>query len=614
MKANYSLSHSLIAAASPSTVDLIISFQAEDETRNQAPRLPLNLSVVIDRSGSMAGQSLRYAIQAAQNLVERLTPDDVLSVVIYDDTPETIIQPQQVRDKAAIRQRLSRVRAGGCTNLSGGWLMGCEHVKPHQATERLNRVLLLTDGLANVGITDSQVLINTARQQAEQGIITTTLGFGTNFNEDLLIGMANAAGGNFYFIQSPDDASDVFRIELESLTSVVAQNLIVTLQPEGSVQIAGILNNYRSGAIANNLEVFLGDVYEVENKNLAVELAISPQTNLGVTNIAGVSYKYQAVVDGSIQQFTNQLPITITVASAQEASSIQPNAAVVEQASKLRIAKVKDEAIALADKGDYTAASQKLRKTIEDLKLKTLHESFEVAEEMDQLDHYAQRLESKRFDSTIRKEMRDQSYQARTRDRGDLKLRGIAAGSASSLQAVSSADGGVLVQCFREAGKLRVRVIADGYNPDFNVQFPRNIREEGVTYIVDEIKLSADGSFYRAGGNIRRLVQPGQERAATLQSSTSSAKTPKRQKLNAPASAADLETVDSVGDGVLVQCVKEGSKLRARVVSDGYDPNYNIRFPRDIREEGVLYVVDEVEEAKNGGSYVAYGKIRRLVQ
>ena len=614
MKANYSLSHSPIAVASQSTLDLIISFQAEDETRNQAPRRPLNLSLVIDRSGSMAGTPLRFAIAAAQNIVERLTPEDYLSVVIYDDTPQTIVQHQLVQDKAAIRQAIGKVKAGGCTNLSGGWLMGCDRVKSQQSTERINRVLLLTDGQANAGITDSQVLINTAKQQAEQGIITTTLGFGTYFNEDLLIGMANAAGGHFYFIQSPDDASDVFRIELESITSVVAQNLTVTLQPEASVKIAGILNNYRSNIIGNNVEVFLGDVYEIEPKQLAVEVSIPPKRNLGEINIATVSYKYQAVVDGSIQEFSDQMPIAITVASADSASSIQPNATVVEQANKLRVAKVKDEAIALADKGDYTAASQKLRKTVEDLKLRTLQESFEVAEEMEQLNYYAQRIESKNFDSAIRKEMRDQSYQALTRDRGDLKLRGIAAGSANSLEAVSSVDTGVQVQCFREGGKLRVRVISDGYNPDFNVQFPRNIREEGVTYIVDEINLSADGSFYRASGNIRRLVKPGEERAVSSQSSTSAANTPKRQKLNAPASAADLESVDNVGDGVLVQCVKEGSKLRARVVSDGYNPNYNIRFPRDIREENVLYVVDEVEEAKNGGSYIAYGKIKRLVQ
>ena len=190
-------------------------------------------------------------------------------------------------------------------------------------------------------------------------------------------------------------------------------------------------------------------------------------------------------------------------------------------------------------------------------------------------------------------------------------MRGISS-DAHTLAAVSNVDSGIVVECQREGGKLRVRVTSEGYNPEFNVQFPRNIRQEGVTYLVDEVKLSTDGSFYRVSGDIRRLVKPGQERAAS--SPTSTTPTSKRQKLNAPASAANLETVDSVGEGVLVQCVKEGSKLRARVVSDGYNPDYNMRFPRDIREAGILYVVDEVEEAKSGGSYIAYGKIRKLLQ
>lgn len=623
MKVDYTLSQSLIAANHPANIDLIVSFQAEAK-RNPTPRRPLNLSLVIDRSGSMAGIPLKHAIKAAQKLVEYLTPEDVLSVVVYDDNPETILMPQQIHDRAAIQHSLGKIRVGGCTNLSGGWLMGCDLVRAHQASERINRVLLLTDGQANVGIIDPQTLINSAKQQAAQGIITTTLGFGTYFNEDLLIGMANAAGGNFYFIQSPDDAADVFRIEMESLTSVVAQNLNVTLQADAvpntflnggnprtevSSQVAGVLNNYRYQAYTNQLEVFLGDVYEIEPKQLAVELALPAFSNLGVKNVATVAYKYHAVVDGSIQEFSDKIAIALTIGSPEQASSIQPDTATIEQASKLRIAKVKEEAIAFADQGDYNSAAQKLRQAIADLKRKMLSESFEVAEELDQLDHYAQRLETYRFDATIRKEMRDQSYQAQARDRGDLQLRGIAAGSANSLEAVSSIDRGVLVKCFRESGKLRVRVISDGYNGDFNVQFPRHIREAGVTYVVDEIKLSTDGSFYRACGTIRRLVQPGQERAAATQMRYS-----QRQPIDAPASAADLETTTDVDGKVLVQCVKEGSKLRARVVSDGYNPNYNIRFPRNIREENVLYVVDAVEEAKSGGSYIAYGKICKLLQ
>ncbi|NEO32181.1 MAG: VWA domain-containing protein [Symploca sp. SIO3C6] len=613
MKVNYSLSHSLIAAEVSSTVDLIINFNA-GKIDNSSPRRPLNLSLVIDRSGSMAGQPLRYAIQAAQKLVEYLTPEDFLAVVIYDDTPETIIPSQPVKDKAAIKSRLGKVRAGGCTNLSGGWLMGCEQVQSQLNSECLNRVLLLTDGQANFGIIDPKVLTNTARKQADQGIITTTLGFGTHFNEDLLIDMANAAGGNFYFIQSPDDASDVFRIELESLLSVAAQNLTVTLQPEESVKITEVLNNYRSQVVGNNLEVFVGDVYEVEAKQLALQLAIPPHTKTGETKVATITYKYQSLVEGSIEQLTKQIPINLTVGSAEEASQIEPDSAVFELASKLRIAQIKEQAIALADNRDYQGAAEKLRAAIKGLKLKLLDEIFEVAEEMEQLEHYAQRLESGNFDSASRKEMRDQSYQARGRNRGDLNLRGIAGGEADSLEAISSFEQGILVKCFREGGKLRVKVISEGYNPELNVQFPRSIRQEGIAYVVDEIKLSANGSFYRVSGKIRRLVKPGQERAASSPTAKSGPKTQKLQSAKATGSLADLETVDSVGDGVLVQCVKEGSKLRARVVSDGYNPNYNIRFPRNIRAEGVLYVVDQVKETAQGGSYIAYGKIRKLLQ
>jgi Ca-activated chloride channel family protein len=194
-----------------------------------------------------------------------------------------------------------------------------------------------------------------------------------------------------------------------------------------------------------------------------------------------------------------------------------------------------------------------------------------------------------------------------------LAQRGVAGGSARDLEPVKSADGGVEVACFREGGKLRMRVVSDGYNPSFNVQFPRSIREEGVHYIVDALQPSADGTFYRATGKIRRLVLPGQEDRYRAAAPSAPAGAPKASKISAR-TAADLETTDSVGTGVLVQCIKEGSKLRARVVSDGYDPDYNMRFPRDIREEGTLYVVDQVIEASGGGSYIACGKIRRLVQ
>jgi Ca-activated chloride channel homolog len=176
------------------------------------------------------------------------------------------------------------------------------------------------------------------------------------------------------------------------------------------------------------------------------------------------------------------------------------------------------------------------------------------------------------------------------------------------LDIVTEPGGGIVVKCDRISGKLRIRVISEGYDSDFNVQFPRSIREEGASYVVDEIQLSGNGTFYRAVGNIRRLLKPG-EKLTTV-----TARVTNLQKATVKGTAADLETTDTVSDGVVVQCLQEKGKLRARVVSDGYNPDWNMRFPRSIREAGMMYVVDEVKESSQGGFYLAYGKIKRLIQ
>lgn len=605
MKATYTLSQSLIAVNRPTTVDLIVSFQAPESEKTRSRR-PLNLSIVLDRSGSMAGTPLRYAIKAAQKLVDFLTPDDLLSVVIYDDDVETIVSPQYVTDPNVIKSLLGRIRAGGCTNLSGGWLTGCNHVKANLSPNKLNRVLLLTDGLANVGQVDPNILINTASDQAEQGITTTTLGFGSYFNEDLLIGMANAGKGNFYFIQSPDDATDVFTIEMESLVSVVAQNLTVTLEPASGIKVES-LNSYRFKQNGEKLEIFLGDVYGVESKPLALAVSLPAISKTGTTTLLNLHYQYDTVVNDSMQNLTATLPVTLQIGKAEEANNLQPDTKVIEQTSQYRIAQIKDRAIALADNGDYQQAANTLRQMTEALRQKALEEFFSIAEEISQLEYYAQQIENRQYFADIRKEMRDQSYQSGRRTREDLRLRGVTSGSADNLEYVETPDSGVLVKCERIGGKLRVRVISDGYDTNLNVQFPRSIREEGVTYVVNEILPSADGSFYRASGQIRRL---GKAPVRTQ----SSGRNTQYQAVKSTLTLADLETTDSVGNGILIQCVKDGKKLRARVVSDGYDHNFNVRFPRGIREEGILFVVDAVKEAGQGGSYIAMGKVKRLVQ
>ncbi|WP_046245299.1 vWA domain-containing protein [Hymenobacter terrenus] len=594
------------------TTSLLLNFR--EEVLNPQRR-PLNVALVIDRSGSMAGAPLRYALQAAADFVDRLTAEDRLSIVVYDDVVGTLLDAQLVTDKASIKHILQGVRAGGLTNLSGGWLQGCELVAKHKTDQHVNRVVLLTDGQANHGITNSAVLINTAGKKAEEGITTSTLGFGSHFEEDLLIGMARAAGGNFYFIQSLDDAADVFGIELDSLKAIAAQNLTVTLTPVGPTEITDVLSLARQEPQADGRMVLhLGDVHENEDKLLGLQLRL-PALPTGPHQLLHIAYRADAIRNGRIEAIVGEHTVQVTAGGIQAVAAATDG--VTLDLARLRIARDKERAVDLADAGKHQEAETLLRQLVAELTARGLHEHFEIAEEIDQVNHYAQRIASRHLDNESRKELRDQAFQGR-RARVDLAGRGVSVDQAAhALPVVTEAGAGVELVCFREGGKLRVRVVSPGYD-DLNIQFPRAIRAEGAHYIVDELERSLDGTFYRAKGTITRLVRPGETDPLAgghhggSRSRTSSASSSRPART--PTTLADLEETDTIGSGILIQCVKDGSKLRARVVSDGYDPNWNMRFPRGIREESILFVVDQVNTAPDGKSYIASGDIKRFVQ
>lgn len=604
MKIEHSASHPAVPSGATTQVELSFAFSSSQEA---VPRTPLNLSLALDRSGSMGGSPLKQAIRAAKVLVDKLNPEDRLSVVSYDDHIRTVLAPQQVEDRQAIKDALDQIRAGGLTDLHGGWKQSCDHVDSGMMKGNVNRVLVLTDGQANCGVTNTQELIERARQRADKGVTTTTLGFGNYFNEDLLIGMADAGQGNFYFIQEKSDAVEVFGIEVDGLSSVVAQNLRAAFAPAAGVKLVEVLNNYKLASGPGGSEIQVGEVYAIEPKPLNLTVEVSGASGDSVA-LGTLQVTYEVRQGDQVTTQTETLSLTLPVGEATKLDM-----AVIQAASRLRIGKAKEEAVQLADKGQSKEASAKLRAVIQDIKAKALDESFEIAEEVDQLDHYAQLFDKGQFDYTYRKEIKDQSYQARTRGRSDLKLRGLSAGQTQQLDAVTFAEGeeegGAVVHCVKQGGKLRVRALSEGYDASFNVQFPRAMRREGMRYLVESLELSSDGSFYRAKGDIKVLLRPGESRPDVY----SSGGRRNLQKANAK-TWADVPVVDEVGDNVLIQIVKAGSKLRARVVSDGYDPDKNMRFPRSIRKEGVLFVVDEVRESADGKYYIAYGKINRLDQ
>ncbi|MEJ1931921.1 VWA domain-containing protein [Nostoc sp. NIES-2111] len=609
LKTSYEFDQPILPAGFSLTANILLRFAADIP---ESPRRNLNLSLVIDRSGSMAGAPLHHALKAAESVVDQLEPKDILSVVVYDDAVDTVVSPQPVTDKSALKNSIRRVRAGGITNLSGGWLKGCEYVKNLLDPQKINRVLLLTDGHANMGIQDPKILTATSAQKAEEGITTTTLGFAQGFNEDLLIGMARAASGNFYFIQSIDEAAEVFSIELDSLRAVVGQNLKVTLELADGVQLVDTLSLAKVNQNqAGQTVITLGELYEGEDKLLGLSLMI-PTTQVGDLPVMKLHYSADVVQNDIIQSVSGTTDVIAKVGTVEESAQAS-SSHIIFDLSRLTIAKAKETALNLAEHGQHQQAEKILRDLVRSLRDQGLNENFEIAEEIDQLEYFAGRIAQKALGNAGRKELRDQSFQTMTRNRSDLVGRGVTAGDeVYAMPVVNDVESGIELACVREGGKLRVKIVSDGYDANKNVQFPRSIRAEGARYVVEGVELSSDRSFYRVVGKISRFAKPGEADIFVAPRQPKSIGTGKASK--APATVADLVTTDTVDNGVLVQCVKDGSKLRARVVADGYEPDWNMRFPRSIREEGILYVVEEVKTAPDGKSYIACGDIKRFVQ
>lgn len=370
MKADFALDYDVLTVEQSHKLYLMARLVA-DPIPDSHKRRPLNLSLVIDRSGSMAGDKIEFTRQAAQFLVQHLGSTDQFSIVLYNENVETLLPPEPVIRKDFIIQRLQKIRAGGMTNLSGGWLQGCSLVAQNVREDYINRVILMSDGLMNRGITDESQLINLARNKRDQNVTTTTMGLGADFNEELLIAMADAGGGAFYFIESPESTPLIFQEELRGLLSVVGQNLTVSLIASPNIQNVTQLNTYDLHLNGNVYAFSLGDIYGDEVKTLILELSVPALKDIGQQEIARLRFEYDVINESGSDHQTVELPIVVNIVEKQAALT-SPNPEVGKSVLLLQSARARREAVNVADKGDYLSASQMLRQAagaIEDSKL-----------------------------------------------------------------------------------------------------------------------------------------------------------------------------------------------------------------------------------------------------
>jgi Ca-activated chloride channel homolog len=409
MEADYVLDYDVLSMAREHHLYLLARIKAGAAATDKKRR-PLNLSVVLDRSGSMAGDKIEFVKKAAQFLVQHLAAVDQFSLVTYNEAVAINITPTSAVHKDQISQAIKAITAGGMTNLSGGWMQGCQFVSEGVAEGKSNRVLLLTDGLANEGVTDPARLASMARHRYEEGVTTTTMGVGLDFNEDLLTRMAAEGGGAFYFIDNPDQAPRIFAEELQDLLSVVGQNLVITLTLSHQVRMVKQLNAYPSDAANNVITFRLGDLYSDEIKTLLLELSIPALGTLGQVEVARLRFDYDELGEERVTHRTLELPITINTVSDADFDGQAPNAEVTKTALLLRAARAREEAIHHADVGKFDDARKILSDVADDI------EQSHLDDKQLQTEHNMLREEA------VDMEMGSQRYDAYTRKVGTSKM------------------------------------------------------------------------------------------------------------------------------------------------------------------------------------------------
>lgn len=348
----------LIRAAAKSRRYALVTFSAPDTPQSQA-RLPVNVAFVLDRSGSMGGSKIALAKQALLQALRMLRPSDRFAVVFYDHqidlvVPSTLATSEAVEN--AVRQ-VEAIQARGNTDLGGGWLRGCEQVAQHLDGRQIGKCVLLTDGLANQGITNEAELERHARELSTRGVATSTLGLGDDFNEVLLERMADAGRGHFYRIETAVQIADTLMGELGETLEIVARDAAVRVKAGASVHVS-TLNAFEVRHVDDRTtEIRLGDLVSRQAMSLVVRLEF-PQGSERTSLSALFSMS-----DADSKLSVTETDVIWTYASHGDNDRQPRNVSVDREVAKLYAAKAREEALQLNRAGRFEEAERRLKAT-----------------------------------------------------------------------------------------------------------------------------------------------------------------------------------------------------------------------------------------------------------
>lgn len=322
-------------------------------------RTPVNVAFVIDRSGSMQGERIAQAREAAVMAVNRLQPTDIASVVIFDQSVDVLVPAQPVADANLFTDLIRRVQVRGSTAIHAGVLTGAAEVRKHKGPGRLNRVVLLSDGQANVGPSRPEAFVALGRALLAEGISVSTIGLGLGYNEDLMLALARASDGNHAFARDPSDLIAIFNREFNDVLASCAQTVAIDIELKPGVRVVRALS--RDGTIDGSKARFrLNQVYAATEHYVLLEvemdkeLAVAGEQELGTVKVA-----YTQAPKGGQQRLTTAVRGRFT--ASEEEVKAGTDAKVAEAVVEQVVLERGRAAVALRDAGKFEEAQALLK-------------------------------------------------------------------------------------------------------------------------------------------------------------------------------------------------------------------------------------------------------------
>ncbi len=315
MKITPHLDVNVVAVEQEDEVTLMLDLQAPG-CPAASKRLPATIQVVLDRSGSMAGERLESAKDALIALIDRLLPGDRLGVVTFDDEVQVVLPLRELKNKLAAKAAVDAIYPGGTTNLSSGLLRGLQELErvakdPGDNDNAGGTLLLVSDGHANAGLTDADRLKGLAANAADHKITLSTIGIGTGYDEVLLAAIAEGGRGGHAFSLDGDGAAAALAGEVDGLLDRTVQAASLTITPESSVDSVHVWHDLPMSIDSDALTVELGDLWADEMRRIVVTFTVPAKTGLGLAKIATVTVRSVALPALVQQSVTQEVHVNV---------------------------------------------------------------------------------------------------------------------------------------------------------------------------------------------------------------------------------------------------------------------------------------------------------------